>query len=83
MEPDVLCMAKAITGGYGGLGAVITTSKIANAINENFGLYSTYGWHPRAVAAALANLRYLTATGINFSSTPPNSASTSSPGCLR
>jgi 4-aminobutyrate aminotransferase-like enzyme len=29
LEPDVLCMAKAITGGYGGLGAVITTSKIA------------------------------------------------------
>ena len=52
--------AKAITGGYGGLGAVITTSKIANAIKEDFGLYSTYGWHPRAVAVALANLRYLT-----------------------
>ena len=35
------------------------TRKIANAIKEDFGLYSTYGWHPRAVAAALANLRYL------------------------
>jgi hypothetical protein len=43
-----------------GLGAVITTSKIAAAIKDNFGLYSTYGWHPRAVAVALANLRYLT-----------------------
>ena len=53
-------MAKAITGGYGGMGPVITTSKIANAIKEDFGLYSTYGWHPRAVAVALANLRYLT-----------------------
>ena len=53
-------MSKAITGGYGGLGAVITTSKIANAIKEDFGLYSTYGWHPRSVAVALANLRYLT-----------------------
>jgi acetylornithine/succinyldiaminopimelate/putrescine aminotransferase len=52
-------MAKAITGGYGGLGAVITTSKIANAIKEDFGLYSTYGWHPRSVAISLANLRYL------------------------
>ena len=60
LEPDVLCMAKAITGGYGGLGAVITTSRIAKAIKEEFGLYSTYGWHPRAVAAALVNLRYLT-----------------------
>jgi acetylornithine/succinyldiaminopimelate/putrescine aminotransferase len=60
LEPDVLCMAKAITGGYGGLGAVITTSKIANAIKKDFSLYSTYGWHPLAVAAALANLRHLT-----------------------
>ena len=42
------------------MGAVIATSKIANAIKEDFGLYSTYGWHPRAVAVALANLRYLT-----------------------
>lgn len=60
LEPDVMCMAKAITGGYGGLGAVITTSRIAGAIKEDFGLYSTYGWHPRSVAVALANLRYLT-----------------------
>ena len=60
LEPDVLCMAKAITGGYGGLGAVMTTPTIATAIKKDFGLYSTYGWHPRAVAVALANLRYLT-----------------------
>jgi acetylornithine/succinyldiaminopimelate/putrescine aminotransferase len=58
LEPDVLCVAKAITGGYGGLGAVITTPRIANAIRDHFSLYSTYGWHPRAVAVALANLRY-------------------------
>ena len=32
----------------------------SNAVRKDFGLYSTYGWHPRAVAAALANLRYLT-----------------------
>ena len=59
LEPDILCMAKAITGGYGGLGAVITTAKIAKAVKEDVNLYSTYGWHPRAVAVALANLRYL------------------------
>lgn len=59
LEPDVLCMAKAITGGYGGMGAVITTSKIAKAIKGRFGMYSTYVWHPRAVAVALANFRYL------------------------
>jgi adenosylmethionine-8-amino-7-oxononanoate aminotransferase len=60
LEPDVLCVSKAITGGYGGFGAVITTTQIAKAIKEDFGLYSTYGWHPRSVAVALANLRYLT-----------------------
>lgn len=60
LEPDVLCMSKAITGGYGGLGAAITTPRIANAIRGRFGLYSTYGWHPRAVAVTLANLRFLT-----------------------
>ena len=60
LEPDVLCMAKAITGGYGGMGAVITTSRIAKAIKKDFDLYSTYGWHPRAVNVALTNLRYLT-----------------------
>lgn len=76
-------MAKAITGGYGGLGSVITTSKIANAIKEDFGLYSTYGWHPRAVGVALTNLRYLTRHGISFSKTQPNSASTSTHGSLR
>lgn len=59
LDPDVLCMAKAITGGYGGLGAVITTPRIAKAIKNDFDLYSTYGWHPRAVAVALANLRHL------------------------
>lgn len=59
VEPDILCMAKAITGGYGGLGAVTTTPRIATAIKRDFSLYSTYGWHPRAVAVALANLRYL------------------------
>lgn len=59
LEPDILCMAKAITGGYGGLGTVMTTPRIATAIRKDFGLYSTYGWHPRAVAVALANIRYL------------------------
>ena len=59
LEPDILCMAKAITGGHGGLGAVMTTSKIAKAIRGAYDLYSTYGWHPRAVSVALANLRHL------------------------
>lgn len=57
LEPDILCLAKAITGGYAPMGAVLTTSDIADQVEEDY--YSTYGWHPLSVAAALANLRWL------------------------
>ena len=59
IQPDVLCLAKAITGGYVPMGACITTSKIASKVLKNgFQFYSTYGWHPLAVEAAIANIRY-------------------------
>jgi len=59
IKPDVLCLAKAITGGYAPLGACITTPKIANKVLKNgFQFYSTYGWHPLAVEAAIATIRY-------------------------
>lgn len=57
LEPDILCLAKAITGGYAPMGAVLTTAQIADEVDEEY--YSTYGWHPLSVAAALANLRWL------------------------
>lgn len=68
IEPDVMTMAKAITGGYASLGAVITTEKVAKSINQKIEklpglystfLYSTYGWHPLSVNAAIANLKYI------------------------
>ncbi len=85
IEPDVLCIGKAVTGGYGGLGAVITTSGIAKAVKEDFGLYSTYGWHPRAVSVALANLGAVSCSAIRRSTvlrrnTKELGWSTSSPG---
>jgi acetylornithine/succinyldiaminopimelate/putrescine aminotransferase len=40
------------------MGATLTTEKIANAVGEDVSFYSTFGWHPRSVAVALANLRY-------------------------
>jgi acetylornithine/succinyldiaminopimelate/putrescine aminotransferase len=59
IQPDVLCLAKAITGGYVPMGACITTAKIANKVLKNgFQFYSTYGWHPLAVEAAMATIRY-------------------------
>jgi 4-aminobutyrate aminotransferase-like enzyme len=57
ISPDILCLAKAITGGHAAMGAVVTTAAVAKSMQE-VGAYSTYGWHPLSVAAALANLRY-------------------------
>ena len=56
LDPDVLCMAKAITAGYAPMGATLVTKEVADAAGVGF--YSTYGWHPLSVAAALANLAY-------------------------
>ena len=56
LDPDVLCLAKAITGGYAPMGATVVTGEVAKAAGVGF--YSTYGWHPLSVAAALANLKY-------------------------
>jgi adenosylmethionine-8-amino-7-oxononanoate aminotransferase len=59
IQPDILCIAKAITGGYLPMGACITTEKIARKVmKKEFQFYSTYGWHPLAVQAAIANINY-------------------------
>ncbi|MBV9957668.1 MAG: aminotransferase class III-fold pyridoxal phosphate-dependent enzyme, partial [Acidobacteria bacterium] len=59
IEPDIMTMAKAITGGHAAMGATITTSKIGDAVREDVSAYSTYGWHPLSVDAAIANLKYI------------------------
>ena len=59
IKPDIMILAKAMTGGYAGIGAAITTKEVAAAANQKIGLYSTYGWHPLSVEAALASLRFL------------------------
>jgi acetylornithine/succinyldiaminopimelate/putrescine aminotransferase len=62
LDPDMLCVAKAMSGGVAPIGAVIATTPIAKSMEENDGtFYSTYGWHPRSVAAAIATLRDLKA----------------------
>jgi acetylornithine/succinyldiaminopimelate/putrescine aminotransferase len=41
------------------MGACITTARIARKVlKEWFQFYTTYGWHPLAVEAATANIRY-------------------------
>ncbi len=59
LKPDILCLAKGISGGYGPLGATLTTSAIYSKIKDKVPAYSTFGWHPLAVAATLANVSYI------------------------
>jgi 4-aminobutyrate aminotransferase-like enzyme len=61
LVPDMLCVAKAMSGGLAPIGAVVATAPIAKSMEENGTFYSTYGWHPRSVAAAIATLRGLKA----------------------
>ena len=52
LDPDMLCVAKAMNGGVPPIGAVITTAPIAKSMEDNEGaFYSTYGWHPRSAAS--------------------------------
>jgi adenosylmethionine-8-amino-7-oxononanoate aminotransferase len=62
VEPDLLCLAKGITGGYLPLSATLATTEIWNAF---LGTYAevktffhghTYGGNPLAAAAAMATL---------------------------
>jgi acetylornithine/succinyldiaminopimelate/putrescine aminotransferase len=58
IEPDILCLAKALTGGHAAMGAAIMTAPVARSMEEAGSFYSTFGWHPYSVHAALATLRY-------------------------
>ena len=53
-----MCLAKGITGGHLPLGATIMTKDVAKSFEFNFSFYSTFGWHPLCVRAAIANIKY-------------------------
>jgi adenosylmethionine-8-amino-7-oxononanoate aminotransferase len=57
LEPDVLCLGKAITGGYAPMGATLISEALARQVRDEVEIWSTFGWHPRSVSAALAVLR--------------------------
>jgi acetylornithine/succinyldiaminopimelate/putrescine aminotransferase len=59
IEPDIMCLGKAITGGVAGLGATVTTEEVAESLEEEGSLWSTFGWHPRSVDVAIATIRYI------------------------
>src|SRR5262249_14268322 len=43
LSPDIMCMSKGISGGYGAIGATIMTEKVAKSFEFDFSFYSTYG----------------------------------------
>ncbi len=64
--PDIMCMAKAMGGGYAPIGATMTTENIATTAGDKFDMYSTFGWHPRSVQAAQATLNFIQANRQNL-----------------
>ena len=58
LMPDIMCLGKAITNGHGVLGATVMTPEVAKAMEFPFSFYSTFGWHPLAVEAAIASIDY-------------------------
>ncbi|MDB4898243.1 MAG: argD [Gemmatimonadetes bacterium] len=59
VEPDIMTVAKALSGGAGGIGAMIATAEVAESMEEEGSFYSTYGWHPRSTHVAIATVRYI------------------------
>jgi adenosylmethionine-8-amino-7-oxononanoate aminotransferase len=63
--PDILVLAKGLTSGYQPLGATVATEPVWSAFlsdhdpNAKFVSLSTFGGHPAACAASLANLDIL------------------------
>lgn len=58
LKPDIMCLAKGITGGHLPMGATIMTKEVAKSFEFDFSFYSTFGWHPLSVTAAIANIKY-------------------------
>ena len=58
IRPDIITLAKQLTGGYAPLGATSTTRKIADAIDSFLHIH-TYGNHPVCCAAALETLEII------------------------
>jgi acetylornithine/succinyldiaminopimelate/putrescine aminotransferase len=57
IEPDIMCIAKAISGGVAGMGAMLATAAVGRTMESKGEFYSTYGWHPRSTHVAIASIR--------------------------
>jgi acetylornithine/succinyldiaminopimelate/putrescine aminotransferase len=59
VQPDMITIAKAATGGAAGIGGVLLRQDIAETLEQDGNVYSTYGWHPLSVDVAIANVRWI------------------------
>jgi acetylornithine/succinyldiaminopimelate/putrescine aminotransferase len=59
IAPDIMTLGKAISGGVAGLGATMMTEEVADSLAEDGNVWSTFGWHPRSVAVAVATVNYV------------------------
>lgn len=58
LQPDIICLAKGLTGGYGAAGAMLTTEQVFQK-SRGIPAYSTFGWAYLETAAMLANVKLI------------------------
>lgn len=55
LEPDIMCLAKGLTGGYATMGATMVTEEVYEK-NHDFPQYSTFAWLPTDLLLTQANV---------------------------